>query len=952
MDEKTVYGWLKEQQDCIETMAQQQAAAFQAQFEALKVDLQSSLGQLQGCLGGHGDQGAAAEWFQWMSRNGLIIDWKRFKESVPNHFRPSKYEDLQGALSKLLQLATVKEYQREFEKLMNRITKIPELLLISFYISGLKPHLQCELLVAKPTTLVMGGGTSDKPRFGLPSNQVMGAKPTLLPTPTQTNSNRNSKPLAIKWISSAEREERLNKGLCFNCDNKWTRGHKCPGKFLLLMADDEQDTEPETEPNIVDVVESGDISILNSLIGKGSPRSLKLWRSIGSGTVHVLIDNGSIHNFILPDIVEKMQLPVQSTKALKVYIGSGESLLCESLCLQVMLSMQGLAVEVDICPTNEGTRCGFGNPMGNDSLPMKRISLHHMHTLLESDDVYGIYELYNVTEEAHKVEPPPGEADTTPLELVSLLDRFGPLFQFSQSLFSSPVLLVKKKDGSYHFCVDYRALNEVTVRDKFPILTADEMFDELGARRGVEVDSKKVADVRGWPVPTTPQQVRAFLGLAGYYRRFIRGYATTADLLTNLLRKGEFKWGEPNKAFEDLKVQLSTTPMLSLPNFEKIFIIETDAANEGIGAVLLQEGRLICYFSRRLGPGMRAATTYEKELVAIVETVFKWRNYLLGWHFVVRTDHRSLKELMQQTNYSTQAIGDYLQPLATPTAVWEEVSIDFITGMPLSKGFTVVLVVVDRFSKYAHFSPLPTSFNALKVAEVFVETVVKLHGVPNSIVSDRNPVLAPLAIIPYLPRSSKVTAVDDALVERDALLRLLRQNLLAAKNRMKEKANRKRRDVEFAMGDQVLVKLQPYRKITLARRLSNKLAKRYYGPYVILERVGKVAYRIALPTDSKIHPVFHVSILKPFVGDNVYEVTKLPEEVVEGRPIEQPMAICGTSDITKKGKFQSAYPNYDLGDKVIFEERGNDTPRADTTGPRRTTRVSIPSAWQKDFELR
>ena len=86
----------------------------------------------------------------------------------------------------------------------------------------------------------------------------------------------------------------------------------------------------------------------------------------------------------------------------------------------------------------------------------------------------------------------------------------------------------------------------------------------------------------------------------------------------------------------------------------------------------------------------------------------------------------------QQTKYSTQAVGGYLQPLATPTAVWEDVSMDFVTGMPLSKGFTVVLVVVDRFTKYAHFSPLPFDFNAHKVAEVFVETIIKLHGIPKT----------------------------------------------------------------------------------------------------------------------------------------------------------------------------------------------------------------------------
>ncbi|GJU61849.1 ty3-gypsy retrotransposon protein [Tanacetum coccineum] len=98
-------------------------------------------------------EGATAEWFQWMTRKGVITTWARFEESVKNPFGPSKYEDPNEALSKLLQLGTVEDYQREFEKLMNRVTDIPDSLLISFYISGLKLHLQRELLVSKPTTL-------------------------------------------------------------------------------------------------------------------------------------------------------------------------------------------------------------------------------------------------------------------------------------------------------------------------------------------------------------------------------------------------------------------------------------------------------------------------------------------------------------------------------------------------------------------------------------------------------------------------------------------------------------------------------------------------------------------------------------------------------------------------------------------------------------------------------
>ncbi|GJT66997.1 ty3-gypsy retrotransposon protein [Tanacetum coccineum] len=98
-------------------------------------------------------EGVAAEWFQWMSQNGLITTWDRFMESVKIHFGSSKYKDPKGALSKLLQLGTLEDYQQEFEKLMNMDTDIPDSLLIFFNISGLKLNLQHELLVSRPTTL-------------------------------------------------------------------------------------------------------------------------------------------------------------------------------------------------------------------------------------------------------------------------------------------------------------------------------------------------------------------------------------------------------------------------------------------------------------------------------------------------------------------------------------------------------------------------------------------------------------------------------------------------------------------------------------------------------------------------------------------------------------------------------------------------------------------------------
>ncbi|GKA36969.1 ty3-gypsy retrotransposon protein, partial [Tanacetum coccineum] len=162
----------------------------------------------------------------------------------------------------------------------------------------------------------------------------------------------------------------------------------------------------------------------------------------------------------------------------------------------------------------------------------------------------------------------------------------------------------------------------------------------------------------------------------------------------------------------------------------------------------------------------------------------------------------------------------------------------------------------------------------------------------------------------------------------------------------------KLRDVEFNPGDRVLVKLQPYRQLTLAKRLSNKLAKRYYGPFEVLERVGKVAYRLALPLTSKIHLVFHVSILKLFSGTGQQIVAELLEEDHEGHPLEQPLAIYDTRLVLRNevplrqvlvqwigsspeeatwewlSEFQATYPSYHLEDKVIFKGVGNVTPES------------------------
>ena len=163
---------------------------------------------------------------------------------------------------------------------------------------------------------------------------------------------------------------------------------------------------------------------------------------------------------------------------------------------------------------------------------------------------------------------------------------------------------------------------------------------------GVQADSKKITTMVEWPLLQTVKQLRGFLGLTGYYRRFIRGYASIAAPLTDLLCKEAFHWSPAaSDAFMTLKNAMVAAPVLHLPDFELEFVIETDASNIGIGAVLMQQGHPISYFSQKLGLRLRVASTYIKELHAIVAAVQKWRQYLLGRFFIIRADHKSIKEL-------------------------------------------------------------------------------------------------------------------------------------------------------------------------------------------------------------------------------------------------------------------------------------------------------------------
>ncbi|KAL2232433.1 UNVERIFIED_CONTAM: putative mitochondrial protein [Sesamum indicum] len=158
-----------------------------------------------------------------------------------------------------------------------------------------------------------------------------------------------------------------------------------------------------------------------------------------------------------------------------------------------------------------------------------------------------------------------------------------------------------------------------------------------------------------WPVATSVRALRGFLGLAGYYRKFIKGYGIISKPFTTLLKKDAFEWNsDAELAFNQLKVVMTYALVLAMPNFTKPFVVETDAFGKGIGVALMQEGRLITYLSKALATKNLGLSTYEKEFLELLLTVTKWKHYLQGNHFIMKTEfkaHIGSKGLSYEVQY-------------------------------------------------------------------------------------------------------------------------------------------------------------------------------------------------------------------------------------------------------------------------------------------------------------
>ncbi|XP_019256308.1 PREDICTED: uncharacterized protein LOC109234697 [Nicotiana attenuata] len=408
---------------------------------------------------------------------------------------------------------------------------------------------------------------------------------------------------------------------------------------------------------------------------------------------------------------------------------------------------------------------------------------------------------------------------------------------------------------------------------------------------GIKVDTQKIEAVKSWPRPTTLTEIRSFLGLAGYYRRFVEGFSSLSAPLTKLTQKAtKFQWTEAcEQSFQELKNRLTLAPVLAFLEGPDDYVMNCDASAVELGCVLMQHGKVIAYTSRQLRKHERNYPTHDLELAAVVHALKIQRHYLYGVHVDIFTDHKSLcsratrqdyvrgtlfvysihpgstkmyhaiKEVYwwndmkkniveyvaqcpscQQVKIEHQKPGGLMLTMEIQTWKWKAINMDFITGLPRShRKFDSIWMIVDRLMKSAHFLPVRSTYTAEDYAKLFIKEIVRLHGVPISIISDRG---AQFTAHFWRCRSpiwwfdvgeSRLRGPDLVQLAIEKVM-LIRERLLTAQSRQKSYFDVRRRDLEFGVDDWVFLKVSPIKGV-ISLLLTVGTDREHGSPYSLVD---------------------------------------------------------------------------------------------------------------------
>nr|AAQ56486.1 putative polyprotein [Oryza sativa Japonica Group] len=664
-------------------------------------------------------------------------------------------------------------------------------------------------------------GNSQRPRLTLgPQSMRQGGSSSVVRPQRQFFNNnagnniRNQAPRPVAASTQqqpAKKEQGSKPVVCFNCGDPGHYADKCPKpRRVKVVPAQSNSTVPASKARVNHVAAAE---------AQGAPDVILGTFLVNLVPATVLFDSGATHSFLsmsfagnhgmeVEDLRRPLMVSTPSNQALSLQRSPSvrieiqgvpflaNLILLESKDLDVILGMDWLArykgvidcANRKVTITSNDGRVVTVHALSSEPLRsrLNQITLEEIPIVREYPDVFpdDLPGMPPKRDIEFRIDLVPG---TTPIhkrpyrmaanELAEVKRQVDDLLQKgyirpSSSPWGAPVIFVEKKDHTQRMCVDYRALNDVTIKNKYPLPRIDDLFDQLkGAivfskidlrsgyhqlrikeedipktafttryglfectvmsfgltnapaffinlmnkvfmeyldkfvvvfiddiliysrtkeeheehlrlaleklrehqlyakfskcefwlsevkflghvisAGGVAVDPSNVESITNWKQPKTVSEIRSFLGLAGYYRRFIENFSKIAKPMTRLLQKDvKYKWSEECKqSFQELKNRLISAPILILPDPKKGFQVYCDASQLGLGCVLMQDGKVVAYASRQLRPHEKNYPTHDLELAAVIHALKIWRHYLFGTCIEVYTDHKSLKYIFTQ----------------------------------------------------------------------------------------------------------------------------------------------------------------------------------------------------------------------------------------------------------------------------------------------------------------
>ncbi|XP_059067545.1 uncharacterized protein LOC131858349 [Cryptomeria japonica] len=435
------------------------------------------------------------------------------------------------------------------------------------------------------------------------------------------------------------------------------------------------------------------------------------------------------------------------------------------------------------------------------------------------------------------------------------------------------------------------------------------------SKGSLKMDPSKVEAILNWPAPTTATEVKSFHRLCSFYRKFIGNFSGICAPLIDTIKGGRkcvFQWTkEANESFELLKKKISEQPVLVLPDFYKVFVVECDASNKAIGGVLSQDGRPVAFFSEKLNEAKQKYSTYDLELYAMVQSLRKWRHYLLSKEFIVFTDNHALSFLNRQEKLNHRHVKwmEFLQ--AYTFSIKHKKGVTNKVADALSRR---TLAIQSMQLESAGLEAMASMYATDEDFKEIYQEVVRLHGLPLSIISDRDPKFLGhfwrtlwkklgtnvCLSSAYHPQSDGQTEVINQSLGN--LLRCLTQEhgvswdsvLAQDEFSYNDSVNHSTRKTPFQIVYGVhprgILELRDVNCLEKPSALANdfvnvmkdiqdsvkkeRLPKGHYtklmakniGPFKILKRSGPNAYHVDLPPDIHLSPIFNVADLYLYKG--------------------------------------------------------------------------------------